>query len=477
MARSATKLKPDFSIAEIEASLCADSFRDFIPAAWHVVEPGARFDHNWHIDAIADHLQAVIERQIKRLIINIPPRHGKSDMTSVMLPAWTWAKAAPHHRFLCGSYAMNLANRDQAATRKLCNSLWYRERWPGVDIRGNTELLSTKDGGERRTTAVDAGATGFGGETILIDDPHNIQQAESPATRKFTIKWVREVMSTRLNDPANDAIVIIMQRSNVEDVTGELTKDGNWELLMLPSEFEEKRRCRTSLGFVDPRNVDGELLWPKRFTAAVIADTKILLGSYGFAGQHQQRPAPKGGGTIKLEWFKRFRVEPARYNRCTISFDTANKGSVGSAYTTAGVFLETDAGDYLVEVWRERVEFPDLLRKTIALHDKYKPTAMVIEDKASGIQLLQTLRLSKYPVIGIEPEGDKESRLSVESPYIEAGNLYLPEAAPWLFDFEAEIESFPNSAFKDQADMFSQFLKYRRTRGGDQIRTARVVGY
>jgi predicted phage terminase large subunit-like protein len=252
-------------------------------------------------------------------------------------------------------------------------------------------------------------------------------------------------------------------------------------LLMLPTEFESSRRCVTSLGFQDPRQVEGELLWPSRFTPKVIADTKILLGSYGFAGQHQQRPSPKGGGTIKLEWFKRFHVEPARFLRCTISVDTANKGTVGSAYTTAGVFLETEQGDYLVDVWRERVEFPELVRKTIALHDKYLPTAIVIEDKASGIQLLQTLRTGindrRYPAIGIEPQGDKETRLSVESPYIEAGNVYLPEAAPWLWDFEQEAESFPNSAFMDQMDMLSQFLTYRRIRGADQIRTAKVVGY
>lgn len=471
----------DFSVAQLEADLCAASFRDFIPAAWHVIEPGTRFDHNWHVDVIADHLQAVIERRIKRLIINIPPRHGKSDQTSVMLPAWAWAGASPHHRFLCGSYALALANRDQLATRKLCDSAWYRQRWPQVNVRGNTDLVSTMLGGERRTTAVDAGATGFGGETILIDDPHNVQQAESAATRIHTIKWVREVMSTRLNDPANDAIVIIMQRSHAEDVTGELAKDGNWELLMLPTEFESARRCVTSLGIADKRQAEGELLWPKRFTPKVVADTKILLGSYGWAGQHQQRPSPKGGGTIQLAWFKRFHVEPARYQRCTISVDTANKSTAGSAYTAAGVFLETENGDYLAEVWRERVEFGELVRKVIALNDKYMPSAIVIEDKASGIQLLQTLHAGidgrRFPVIGIEPEGDKEMRLSVESPYIEAGNVWLPAAAPWLWDFEQEAESFPNSAFADQMDMLSQFLTYRRTRGGQLIRTARVVGY
>lgn len=457
--------------------LAERSYRNFLRQAWHIIEPGREFQPNWHIDVICEHLEAVLRRDLRRLIINIPPRHLKSITTVVGFPSWVWLPSNdPHHKFLCGSYALSLAIRDQVKTRTLCQSDWYQQRWPGYGGDGNTHVLRTPQSGERITTAVDAGATGQGGDTIIIDDPHNVQEVRSDAMRGADLNWIDQVMSTRQNDPRTAAIVVIMQRSHSNDATAHLLKQGGWECLMLPTEYEANRRCYVATtGFRDPRNNDGELLMPQRFGPKEIAAAKVALGTYGYAGQHQQRPSPAGGGVVKLVWFRRYRTEPARYRRLTLSLDTANKGQISAAYSTCLVFIETEQGDYLIDVWRDKVEYPDLKRKAKGLIDKYKPNAILIENKASGIQLCQELRRGN-PVIPMEPESDKVTRLSVESPYVEAGNVWLPEEASWLFDFEAEMESFPNGDYMDQADAFSQYLKYRRTRPTMSVGTLQVIG-
>lgn len=414
------------------------------------------------------------DRKIRNLLITIPPRHTKSDTVAVLYPAWEWIDQ-PSHKFLFGSYALSLAARDQMRTKALCNSQWYQDRWPLL-VDGNTRRLYTGKSGERFITAVDAGATGEGGDTIIIDDPHNIQDVlRSDTTREATLQWLDQVMSTRLNDPKTGAKVMILQRSHANDAAGHVLKQGGWEHLNLPSEFEEKRRCRTSIGFVDPRTKEGELLNPSRFGPEEIADAKIRLGSYGYAGQHQQRPAPAGGGVIKLEWFNRFNAEPALFDFIGISVDTATSGNTSAAYSSAGVYLETKQGTYLIDLWRERVEYPDLKRKVWALCDKYRPNVIVIEDKSSGRQLLQ--EAGNRPVFAFEPEGDKVARLSLESPYVEARNVWLPESAPWLFDFETEMEAVPNAPYMDQADQFSQWLKYRRTKPLGKVTVVKLRGH
>jgi predicted phage terminase large subunit-like protein len=453
--------------AEIEKSLAEKRMSAFIKQAWPYIEPGREYFPNWHIDAICEHLEAVIKRQVRFLIINIPPRHLKSITVSVAMPAWTWIPANdPHHKFLCGSYALSLAVRDQMKTRKLCQSPYYTQRWPENFCDGNTRVLRTLMGGERIVTAVDAGATGQGGDTILIDDPHNIQDVTSDPMRNAANDWIGQVMSTRLNVPQTGAIVVIMQRSHEKDATGYLLEQGGWEHLMLPTEFEPQRRCVTVLGFSDPRKEPGELLFPTRMDEVAVARMKVLLGSYGFAGQHQQRPAPAEGGMFKKAWWRYWNdlAEIPSHAQWTLSVDCAFKDDKDtSSYVVVQAWARDGARRWLVDQIREHLSFVDTLAAITSMLEKWPEChEKLVEDKANGTAVIDTLRRRNemQGLIAVEPHGGKMSRAMAVQPQIEAGNVYLPNPSKhaWVDDYVNEWSYVPLGEFWDQIDASTQYL-------------------
>ena len=273
-----------------------------------MVEPGREFSEGWHIRAICDHLMAVHNGEehgeINRLLINIPPGCMKSLLTSVFFPAWVWTRS-PHIRFLCCSHSQNLAIRDSTKMRRLIQSDFYQERWGDKviltgDQNAKTKFENTAFGFRE---AIAAGSiTGARGDIVIVDDPHSVESASSDAQRATTIEWFRESLPSRVNDPETSAIVVIMQRLHEEDVSGIILSNNlGYEHLCLAMEYDPLRSCETSIGFVDPRTEDGELLFPERFPPEVIAREKHILGPYAYAGQYQQSPSPKGGGIIKRD--------------------------------------------------------------------------------------------------------------------------------------------------------------------------------
>ena len=438
---------------------------EFVRQAWHVVEPRSRaFVPGWHIDALAEHLEAVGRGEIAKLLINIPPRHMKSLAVAVFWPAWTWIDR-PWTRWLFASYAQGLSTRDSVKCRRLLDSPWYQANW-GSSFRlasdqNQKARFENNRTGYRLATSVGGVTTGEGGDFIVVDDPHNMREALSKARREAALVWWDEAMSTRLNDPERGGMVIVMQRLHEGDLSGHVLEQGGWEHLCLPAEYEVERKSATSIGFRDPRQGDGELLWPERLGARVLADWKRRLGSAASASQLQQRPAPREGGMIKLAWLKRYRTPPAEPLRVIQSWDTANKPGELNDYSVCGTWAETDRGYYLLDVFRARLGHPDLLRTAKNLAKKWAPAALLIEDAASGQSLVQHLALeTKHPVIPVRPRGDKVMRMERVTPLIEAGLVYLPEAADWLPAYEDELRHFPNSNKKDQADMTSQFLAW-----------------
>lgn len=288
---------------------------EFIRQAWHILEPGNPYIHGWHIDAIGMHLEAVEEGEINRLLINIPPGTMKSLLVSVIWPAWLWGpRNQPHLRFLCVSHSQNLAIRDSTKMRRLIQSDWYQHRWGNrVKLTGDqnakTKFENTKMGFRE---AVAAGSiTGSRGDIVIIDDPHSVESAASEQMRASTIEWFLEAVPTRLNRPGPgpngepaSSIVVIMQRLHEGDVSGViLDKQLGYTHLMLPMEFDSSRKCYTDIGFEDPREVDGELLFPERFSQATVERDKRVMGPFAYSGQMQQSPAPRGGGIIKREWW------------------------------------------------------------------------------------------------------------------------------------------------------------------------------
>lgn len=451
---------------------CESSLRSFIEHAWPIVEPGRRFIPNWHIDSICRHLEAVTHGEILRLVINIPPRSSKSTIVSVMWPAWVWIQD-PSKQFIAVSNGGDLAVRDSLATRRLIESDWYQRGWSDKFCFTSDQNQKTRYENNKRGRRVSYGMgsriTGDGGDFILIDDPHDAETAMfSDTERKNVLNKFDHEIGNRVNDPATTATVVIMQRLHADDLAGHLLKTGDYEHLCFPMEYEPARKCVTCLGVQDPRTKEKELLCAERFPSGWVEKEKKRLGTYGASGQLQQSPVPAGGGIIQLNWFKKYGILPdRRYWIETCQFwDTAQKANeLLNCPWVCGTWIRTHEGYYLADVFREWMEYPQGKRMVKSLGEKWEPNVVVIEDKSTGQSLLQEGDyFGTLPMVPFEPESDKVTRLSVESPTIEAGNVYLPESAPWLPDFLSEIGTFPLSATMDQADMLSMALKYFRTR-------------
>jgi predicted phage terminase large subunit-like protein len=471
---------------ELDTEIASRSLPEFVRQAWAIVEPSTPFVPGWHIDAIIEHLEAVSRSQIRNLLINVPPRHMKSLLASVFWPAWEWIKH-PERRWLFSSYAAQLSIRDSVKCRRLIESNWYQHRWGSVfslTSDQNTKGRFDNDrSGYRLSTSVGGAATGEGGDRIVCDDPHNVQEAESDSVRKGTIDWFDVVMSTRVNDPKTAAKVVVMQRCHQQDLSGHLLEQGGWEHLCLPAEYESTQRA-TSIGFVDPRTEPGELLWPERFGRKEIDELKVSLGSYAAAGQLQQRPSPSGGGLIKRYWFRFWQPPGANLPPITIQLPDGTHQTIiaheigmvdEQAQSWDCAFKDLETSDYVVgQVWgrlgssylllyqvRGRMDLPATV-KAVRHVSQLAPGsfAKLIEDKANGSAVIQMLAHEIPGLIPVTPEGGKVARAAAVSPLIEAGNVYLPhpQMFPWVNGFLEECAAFPNGAHDDQVDAMTQVL-------------------
>jgi predicted phage terminase large subunit-like protein len=272
-------------------------------------------------------------------------------------------------------------------------------------------------------------------------------------------------MSTRLNDAQEGSYVIVCQRTHFNDLIGHILHQEDWIHLNLPAEFEPSAKCITSIGWEDPRKEENELLWPGKFRQEDIDVLKTKLGTYRAAAQLQQRPSPKGGGIIKIDWFNYLHQEPFTLAKIQ-SWDTAFKEGTMNDYSVCETWIQTQEGYMLTHVWRGKVAFPDLKRIAVSLYEKEKPSAVLVEDAASGQILIQELKKTTIPIIAIKPDRDKVTRVTACSPTIEAGKVYLMEGSSWLQDFLDECMQFPAGEHDDQIDAMTQALDYFRNRGG-----------
>jgi|SRR5579864_289173 len=472
---------------KLDRELAARSLREFVGQAWHVLEPETPFVPGFHIDALCDHLEAVTRGDIRNLLINIPPRHMKSLLVSVFWPAWEWLRW-PERRWLYSSYGANLSIRDSLKCRRLIESPWYRARWGHVFSLTGDQNVKTRfennRSGYRLATSVGGSVTGEGGDRIVCDDPHKVDEVESDTARQTAIDWWDVAMSTRVNNPKTSAMVIVMQRCHQRDLSGHLLAKGNFEHLCLPAEYEGPGRA-TSIGFSDPRTQIGELLWAERFGPQEIADLKINLGSYAAAGQLQQRPSPAGGGIFKRDWFRFlqsrganlppvmvrmpdgstksiFPVDvPRQMDEQIQSWDCAFKDLAKSDYVVGQMWGRRGPCFFLGDQVRARLDCPGTVKAVKEMRQKWPGTmAILIEDKANGPAVIQMLSLEIPGIVPVNPSGGKIARARAVSPLIEAGNVYLPhpEHAPWVNDFIEECVQFPNGAHDDQVDAMTQAL-------------------
>ena len=449
------------------------NFSTFIAKSFLTVSPGVQYLHNWHISLIAEKLKQIEEGKITRLIINMPPRNLKSICVSVAWSAWLLGHN-PSAKVMAASYSQTLSNKHSQDCRLILNSNWYQELFPMTKIKKGENQKSkfvTTNRGFRFATSTGGTATGEGGDFLIIDDPQNPNKINSKKYRNSTIEWFEQTFASRLNNKKKGAIVIVMQRLHEEDLCGYLLKhkSSQWDLLKLPAIYEQPTT------FTKPYPIfkeAGSVLHQEREDMFTLNRLKLELGEYNFSAQYQQEPLPSAGAMIKKSWLKYFSpCEKIEFSQIIQSWDTAIKAKDENDYSVGITIGINDNGYYLLDIHRIKAEFPELITALQNFARKWNPQTILIEDKASGQSLIQTLKSSiKIPIIAIKPKFDKITRFAAHTTLFEAGKIFLDHNANWRITLEQELLAFPKSAHDDQVDSLSQAFNYLQQRKIVQIR-------
>lgn len=404
----------------------------------------------YHIELINDKLMDVAEGKTLRLIISMPPRHGKSEITSKYFPGW-YLMNFPKKRVIITAHSADFAtDRFGRPIRNLVSQ--FGEQF-GVSLAKDSNAahrFNTNYEGSFNAIGAGGSITGRGADLFIIDDPiKGPEDVISARSRDKMWDWFLTVPMTRLEP--NAAMVIIMTRWHSDDLVGRILNSSEadrWTHLNLPA-----------------LNSKGEALWPERYSAEYLEQRKVTLGSYFFNAMYQQQPVANENQIFKEHWW-RYCSEMPNTNYIVQSWDTAFKEEEQNDFSACSTIGYNDKNYYIMDVFRMKLEFPALLRRAIALAEKFKPNVILIEDKASGQSLIQTLKSeTRLPIKAVKSNGDKELRAHLVTPIIEAGKVFLPERADWLMDFLTEMSEFPLSAHDDIVDCITQGLNYLKKYG------------
>jgi predicted phage terminase large subunit-like protein len=429
---------------------------------------GTLLQDNWHVQLLCAQVDRIRTEPNTKLALALPPRSLKSIIVSVALPAWLLGHN-PRLEIVCVSYGMELADKLSSDCRRIMLTPWYRRLFPAtrLDKQAVGHLVTTA-GGKRYATSVGGTLTGMGADVILVDDPMKPDEALSDAERGKANAWARHTLFTRLNNKADDRIIIVQQRLHEDDMIGHVKDIAGFELLSFPAiaQEDEQHTILTPFGVLTHRRLTGEALHPEREPLAVLLKQQILLGTENFAAQYLQSPTPPGGGAIKLAWFNRYDLaKRPPYTRIFQSWDCASKTKQLNDYsvcTTWGVTYQKDI--YLLHVLRVRLEYPELKRKLRELAEQFLAGVVLIEDSSAGTQLIQELSREGFArITAIKPKGEKIMRMIAQTPAIEAGRVHIPHDAPWLNDYLHELAMFPKGRTDDQVDSTSQALAHLGT--------------
>jgi predicted phage terminase large subunit-like protein len=480
-------------VREEQAKRGSLSLPSFIREGWSVLEPSIPYVHGLPVDAVAEHLQAVTDGQIKNLVINQPPGTMKSLETAVFWQAYEWGPVKrPELRYISTSHSADFSSRDARKTRDLVMSDWYTELWPHVRLTRTGETDFENDRRGFRKAYPFTRLTGARGDRFVLDDPQSAEEAESPDHRVRGIRIFREQVPNRINDAATSAIVMIAQRLNAQDLSA-IALELGWTALILPMEFEPERRCRTVLGiragrphvWQDPRTRDGELLFPERFSRGYVEHLKLTMGSFAIASQLQQRPTPREGGLFKQAWFteERFVAAAPAGTRWVRHWDLAatEKTSGSNPAYTAGVKLgKTMQGRYIVGDVRRAQAGPaavkEMIKVTAALDGHEVEISLPQDPGAAGkmVAFDMVSALAGYRAYAAPESGDKVQRAIPMAVQAEIGNLDIVRGE-WNAAFIDELCLFPGGKFKDQVDALSgAFARLAKT--PDVLMVAAVVG-
>jgi predicted phage terminase large subunit-like protein len=456
---------------EEDAQLRLD-FAAFAQRCFRELNPLTAFAMNWHVEVMAAKLTAVYQGKIRRLIVNVPPRYLKSLLGSVAFPAWCLGRE-PGKQILCVSYAQDLADKLARDCRRIMMCDWYQRAFPTrlSPQRQAVPEFETTAQGCRLATSVGGVLTGRGADIIIIDDPLKPEEALSQAQRRAANEWFDHTLYSRLNDKRKGAIVLIMHRLHEDDLVGHVLAQEEWEIVRFPAIAEEDETfvVETVWGKRHFTRRPGEALHPEREPPEMIEQIRRTIGEYNFAGQYQQAPSPFGGGLVKQAWFRQYTPGefPQGFDRVVQSWDTANKASELSDFSVCTSWGIKGKELYLLDVLRKRLEYPELKRAVREQYERFRPSVVLIEDKASGTQLIQELtREGLYAVTRYKPQFDKVMRMHAQTAIIENGFVRVPEKAPWLAQYLSEMTVFPNGRHDDQVDSTAQMLDWFKTGSG-----------
>lgn len=478
---------PDWALDQLDRLDCEESLLAFVKRHWSALEPNTPFVDGWALEAVCEHLEAVTSGDINRLLINVPPGFMKSLLTNVFWPAWEWGPQRKGHlRYVTFSYAASLTERDNGRFRDLLLNQDYQRLWGdrfGLKEIGKIRVSNDKTGW-KIASSVGGVSTGERGDRVLLDDPHSVKESESDVVRAETVRWFREGMSNRLNDMQKSAIIVIMQRVHEADVSGAILESGqDYEHLMIPMEYDG-RRYHTSIDWTDPRDDDGDLAWEERFSRKTVEDLKTVLGPYGYSGQYQQAPAPRGGGIFRREWWQlwgnpddptdpQFRKFPS-CEYIVASLDTAYTTKQENDYSALTVWgLWRDKYDLpkiiLMSAWKDRLPIHELVERVTVTCKRFKVDRLLIESKAAGISVAQEIRRlhsgEGYGVQLFDPKGgDKEARAYSVQHIFSDEMVYAPDR-DWSDMVITEMASFPRAPHDDFTDSAVQALKHLRDIG------------
>src|SRR5208282_2777346 len=422
-----------------------------------------RFENPLHIRAIIEKLEAVARGEVDRLMIFMPPRHGKSLITSQLFPAWFIGRD-PTKSIIASSYGQELASDFGRAVRNFVASPTHRAIFPQSimsDDLGSIHRFAVLGGGNYFAVGAGGALTGRGADLLLIDDViKSYEQANSETERASLKSWFENVAYTRLMP--GGAIVIISTRWHLDDLPGWLLREHaseGWEVLSLPALAEVD----------DPLGrPEGEALWASQYPVKDLERIREAVGSSAWLSLYQCRPSAAEGSTFKRSWWRYAAALPEKFEQIVLSVDSAYKVGRQNDYSVILTLGVSQNAYHVIDVARERLEFPALIKKVELLAGRFGPHCLLVEDSASGQSLIQVLRANtRLAVKPIKPDSDKISRANAVVPLVEAGRVVLPAGAGWLGEFIDELSSFPNAPHDDQVDALSMVLRYVADFGGD----------
>ena len=433
--------------------LCAFAHRSFLELEQ------SRFHPNWHLEVLAAKLEEVRHGRCKRLIINVPPRHLKSLMTSIIFPAWLLGHD-PTKKILSISYAQDLSDHLARRSRTLMTSAFYQALFEARLSKGREAVsdFETTSGGYRLSTSVGGVLTGRGADIIIIDDPMKADDAQSDTRRTSVNEWFDNTVRSRLNHQEAGAMILVMQRLHADDLVAHVQQGEAWEVLSFPAmaEQDETYNIVTPYGRKLFHRKQGEILQPSLLSAATLESARRGMTEYNYVAQYQQNPQPPSGNIVKRAWLKWYgpAEQPGKFDNVVQSWDTANKDSELANYSVCTTWGLKDRHLFLLNVFRRKLNFPELKRAVREQAELHTADVVLVEDKASGTSLIQELRADYFSQVQAAPsiEGDKIMRLHAQTAKIEGGFVHLPKEAPWLDTYVQELVAFPNVKNDDQVD-------------------------